>query len=288
MNDKIVFREMLTEISELAGTKHNKLTVDEIKDFFKKVSLNEEHMELVYSYLEANKVVVEGHEQNDNIKLFEVKEEEIGYQEIEENQKENEFIEEPKKESSKIQQVDSEENQYLKIYLEELRTLPVISENEKTKLYSLALKGDSIAKSKLIEIYLMKVVEIAKNYVGRGILISDLIQEGNIGLMLAIDGLEELYDDKLVDEMLRNGIISSIKSVIEEYEFMNVAKKQIVNKVNFLNEGVKNLEEELGRTVSIGELAKYMEMSEEEISDIIRVSDDEIKVKENEEKNNNR
>lgn len=281
MSDKIIFREMLTEISELAETKNNKLTVDEIKDFFKTISLSEDQMELVFSYLEANKIVVEGHEKNDNIKLFEEKEEEKDLPSFEETHDNEE-------ESKGVQAIDAEENQYLKIYLEELGTLPVISESEKTKLYAQAIEGDSVAKSKIIEIYLMKVVEIVKNYVNKGILISDLIQEGNIGLMLAIDEIVELDNTEQVEQMLSHGITASIESVIEENEFINVAKKQIVNKVNYLNEGVKNLEEELGRTVSIEELGKYMEMSEEEIRDIIRVSDDEIKVKENEEKNNSR
>jgi RNA polymerase primary sigma factor len=281
MSDKIIFREMLSEISELAERNNNRLTVDEVKDFFKNVSLSDDQMDLVFSYLEANKIAVEGHEKNDNIKLFEVSKEEKNIDSIEETPNNQ-------GESKVIKDADSEENQYLKIYLEELGTLPAISESEKIILYTQAMEGDSISKSKIIEIYLMKVVEIARNYQNRGILISDLIQEGNIGLMLAIDEIVEFVDPKQVEEILSHRIIASMESVIEENDFINVAKKQIVNKVNYLNEGVKNLEEELGRTVSIEELARYMEMSNEEIIDIIRVSDDEIKVKENEEKNSNR
>lgn len=282
MNDKIVFREMLTEIVELAETKSNKLTIDEIDDFFKKVSLKEEQMELVYSYLEANKIVVEGHKQNDNIKMFEVIEEDP--QEI----VKNEDNEEKQEIAKQIDTFDAEENQYLKMYLDELGTLTVINEKEKIALYNKAIKGESLAKSRIIEIYLQEVVEIAKKYVNKGILLSDLIQEGNIGLMLAIDGIEELSAADQVEEMLRIGIISSVESVIKENNDIKIAKKQIVNRVNYLNEGVTNLEEELGRRVSIPELAKYMEMSEEEVIDIIRVSDNEIIVKENEDKNSNR
>jgi RNA polymerase primary sigma factor len=282
MNDKIVFREMLTEIVELAETKSNKLTIDEIDDFFKKVSLKEEQMELVYSYLEANKIVVEGHKQNDNIKMFEVIEEDA--QEI----VKNEDNEDKQEIAKQIDTFDAEENQYLKMYLDELGTLTVINEKEKIALYNKAIKGEPLAKSRIIEIYLQEVVEIAKKYVNKGILISDLIQEGNIGLMLAIDGIEELSAADQVEKMLRMGIISSIESVIKENDDIKIAKKQIVNRVNYLNEGVTNLEEELGRRVSIPELAKYMEMSEEEVIDIIRVSDNEIIVKENEDKNSNR
>lgn len=276
MNDKIIFREMLTEIGELAQAKNNKLTVDEIKGYFKEISLSDKQMELVYSYLEANKIEIEGHKKNDNMKMFEVKEE----------AKEQEIVESDEAPSQQIQ--DSDANRYLEMYLEELDILPVVSEKDKIALLNQAISGDSLAKSKMIEIYLKEVVEIAKNYVGKGILISDLIQEGNIGLMLAMDKIADVREVGEVDEVLREGIVSAIENVIEENEFIHIAKKQIVSKVNFLNEGVNNLEEELGRTVSIEELAKYMEMSEEEVRDIIRVSDDEIKVKENEEKKNNR
>jgi RNA polymerase primary sigma factor len=215
------------------------------------------------------------------MKLFEVKEEEETTEAIEE-------VNENEEANGEEQNLDSEENQYLIMYLEELGTLPKINENEKLDLYNQAIKGDSVAKNKIIEIYLMEVVEIAKGYVDKGILISDLIQEGNIGLMLSVEGLAGLENATHVEEKIRAGVIASIENVIEENEFINITKKQIVSKVNFLNEGVKNLEEELGRAASIEELAKYMEMSEEEVKDIIRVSDDEIKVKENEEKSNNR
>ncbi|MFA9375320.1 MAG: sigma-70 domain-containing protein [Lachnotalea sp.] len=273
MNDKIIFREMLTEISELAETKNKILTVDEIKDFFKKVSLTDEHMELVYSYLEVNKIVVQGHKKNDEIKIFEENEE---LQELENNTDISE----------RIEKFNAEENQYLKMYLEELGTLPLLDEEEKVTLYNQAIRGNSFAKSRVIEIYLQEVVEIARNYGDQGILISDLIQEGNIGLMLAVDEIDELASVLEVEKVLREGIIASIESVIEENNFIKNAKKQIVNKVNYLNEGVKNLEEELGRAANMEEVANYMEMSVEEVSDIIRVSDDEIRVRENEEKNN--
>jgi RNA polymerase primary sigma factor len=189
-------------------------------------------------------------------------------------------------EPSVSEEDNSEENAYLKLYLDELRTLPDLQDSEKRNLFQRAMSRDSSAKNQLIEIYLLKVVEIAKRYVNHGVLISDLIQEGNIGLMMGANQLDTIDDVEQVDEILQTSIIEAIESVLEENELIDIAKKQMVRKVNFLNEGVKNLEEELGRTVSILELANYLEMSEEEVADIIRVSDDEIKVEENENKKN--
>lgn len=271
MNDKIIFREMLSEIRELAEAKGNLLTLDEINLFFKEVSLGEEQLELVYSYLEANRITIEGHSKNESIKLFEQKEEELKVSESKE-----EMIED--KDSVSL------EDKYLSMYLEELEELSKDDEKEKLELLKGLLGSDPMAKSKIIELYLPNVVEIAKQYVNKGVALSDLIQEGNIGLMLSLEEIDKSADIDSMELTIRQGIIASLEDAIEEASYTNSFNHQIISKVNFLNEGVRNLEEEMGRTVSIEELAKYLEMSKEEVEDIIRVSDDEIIVEENKEK----
>jgi RNA polymerase primary sigma factor len=282
MNDKIIFRELLAEIGEWAEEKGNKLTKDEIKSFLKKVSLTDEQMEFVYSYLEANKIDIIGHEKNENMKLFQTNDEK-NEETIKEAMDEGDKGENTKKSSY----IGAEDNKHLRMYFEELGTLPSMSEQQKLDLYNQVLQGDSLAKSKAIEMHLVTVVEIAKRYENKGISLSDLIQEGNIGLMLALDGIEEPVELNQFEDMLKRGIESAIVGVIEEDDTIKQADRQIISKVNYLNEGAKNLEEELERAVSIEELAKYMEMSEEEVRNIIRVSDDGIKVKENKENNRN-
>lgn len=278
MNDKIIFREKLSEIRELAELQGNKLGLKEIKDFFQSASLTDEQMELVYSYLEANKIVVDGHEKSDTIKLFEDStKEDLSIEKEEENTEE---------ETNKIP-MQAEDDKYLNLYLEEIGELPVMEEAKMEELYHQVLKDNPVAKSGLIEIYLPKVVEIAKGYVNRGVGLSDLIQEGNVGLMISLDEIPETATTNMIDQILNSSIITAMENVIEEAESIHTADKQILNRINYLNEGVRNLEEELGRIVHIKELAKYMEMSEEEVTDIIRVSDDEIIVIENEKKKDN-
>ncbi|WP_099468910.1 RNA polymerase sigma factor region1.1 domain-containing protein [Konateibacter massiliensis] len=277
MNDKIIFREMLSEIGTVAETKGNKLTVEEIKEFFKTASLTEEQMELVYGYLEANKITVEGHEKGETAKLFETQTKEEA-QEEEGTEEKSEI----QASESKIK-VQGEDSKYLDMYLEELESISPASESEKKELYGQVLQDNPLAKSRLIEIYLSRVVALAKNYVNQGVALSDLIQEGNIGLMLTLDTMEEIAETR-VEAALENGIVTALQNAVEEADSLVSAGKQIVNRVNYLNEGAKNLGEELGRRASVEELAKYMEMSEEEIADIIRVSDGEIVVLENEDK----
>lgn len=275
MSDKILFREMLSEIVAFAEAKANTLTLEEITLFFQDASLSDEQMELVYSYLESNKIIIEGHKKNEEIKLFDKSNEET----VEKN--EQDTNEEDKKEEHIKGKLSVEEDKYLSMYLEEIGDIKV-DENEKQIQYQKMLNKDSLAKSRLIELYLLEVVDIARSYTNQGVALSDLIQEGNIGLMLTLDELEGEEEKKDFKEILKKGIVTAIEDAIEEADMVQSSSKQIVSKVNYLNEGVKNLEEEIGRTASIEELAKYMEMSKEEIEDILRVSDDEIIVAENE------
>lgn len=269
---------MLTEVLELAKVNGNKLTKDEINIFFKDISLDQEQLELVYSYLEANKITVEGHEKSDKVKLFEEKKvEEV--EELEVNKQDT-----SKDKGKEKKDTSLSDDKYLEMYLEELREHSTYDEKDKELLYQKMKDGDSIAKSQFIEIYLSKVVEIAKKYVNRGLALSDLIQEGNIGLMLTLDDSIDTKDYESFKMSIDKGIENAMEDALEEADAINLADKQLVSKVNYLNQGLKNLEEDMGRTVSMEELAKYLDMSKEEVEDIIRVSDDEIVVLENQEK----
>lgn len=281
MNDKIMFREVLSELRELAEANANKLTLDEINIFLKEVSLSDEQLELVYSYLEANKITIEGHKKSDAIKLFEEKEDKSSEEELNED-------EEQEDQKKVVEESSLEEDKYLSMYLEELSELNTKEEKERNILLEKIAENDPMAKSRLIESYLPKVVDIAKQFVNRGLALSDLIQEGNIGLMLTLDDLLQESDLDSIEERLEQGIITVIEDAIEEVDSVKIANKQIVSRVNYLNEGARNLEEEMGRTVNIEELARYLEMSQEEVADIIRVSDDEIVVMENKDKKDDR
>ncbi|OYP46858.1 hypothetical protein CG709_03605, partial [Lachnotalea glycerini] len=124
MSDKIIFRELLNEIGELAITQENKLTVTEIKEFFSKISLSNEQMELVYSYLEANKIEIEGHIRSDKVKLFE-----------ESDSVNTDEIKEETEIQDNNQEMKEEENGYLNMYLEELGAIPNMNNHEKIDLY---------------------------------------------------------------------------------------------------------------------------------------------------------
>ncbi len=146
MQERIIFREMLSEIKALADTKGNRLTVEEIRDFFSDAGLNEEQLSLVYAYLAEQKIEVEGYEAK------------------------------PEKGVSQEQEAGGmTEDAYMQMYLEDLNSIPTVTEEEEEKLFLMAAAGDDASKNRLVEIYLRMVCDIAHTYSYGGGFQNDLI-----------------------------------------------------------------------------------------------------------------
>ena len=106
----------------------------------------------------------------------------------------------------------------------------------------------------------------------------DLILEGNVGLLLAVDQIEEQESLAAYQVKLMNSVNQYMQDVIQEQKDLKDLGNGIVSKVNHLSEAIRNLEEELEHKVSVEELSAYLEMSVEEIRDILRMAGDEIEV----------
>lgn len=141
---------------------------------------------------------------------------------------------------------------YLKEYEEELSMLHPLSEKEEK-----------------LKKYFPKVIEIAKKLYNENFFIGDLIQEGNICLLMALEN--ENFGEKEITEAIYQGI----QILIEEQTELKRRDEKMVEKVAFLDESIKSLTEELSRKPTIDELSLYMDMSEEEIQDIIRLTGEE-------------
>ena len=161
------FSEKLAELIELAKKKKNVLEYQEINDFFKDFPLDPEHMDKVFDYLEANGVDVLRMQDNDDLLMSD--EEEMNLSEEDEVDMEN-IIEDP-----------------VRMYLKEIGKVPLLTAEEEISLAKRMENGDESAKKRLAEANLRLVVSIAKRYVGRGMLFLDLIQEGNLGLIKAVE-----------------------------------------------------------------------------------------------------
>lgn len=242
MENRSEFLNKLNGLVKVAKEKGSTIEIDEVKGFFEEGTLTEEQFELVFDYLLAQKVVVKGY--------FKMPEEEV--------KEENTYSE--------------EEQAYLTEYLHDLQAFQTEREGEKQELFAKLLQGDLTVKGRLTEIYLKEVVEIAKEMYTEGIFLGDLIQEGNVGLIL---GLDMLTDVDSAHQVIVEQVRQSMQMLIEESVELSQRDKKMVEKVAMLDEGIKSLTEELGRKVTIDELALYMGMTEEEIEDVLRLMGEE-------------
>lgn len=240
MNEKTEFLEKLNGLLKLAQGQESQITIEEVKAYFSEDALTEEQIELVFEYLMAQKVVVKG------------------YMKMTPEKRENEYTE--------------EEKLYLKEYKHDLKAIRSASQEEVQQLYRQVMDGKENVKNRLVEVYLKEVVTIAEQLHQPEVFIGDLIQEGNLGLVL---GVEKITDPMKAHEMIVMQIRQSIQLLLEEQSELSSRDKKMVEKVQALDESIQALTEELGRKVTIDELAIYMGAEIEEIEDILKLTGEE-------------
>ena len=173
MEENVVkFEEKLKELLVMAKKKKNILEYQEISDFFGDMELDAEHVEKILEYLEANNIDVlriTGDE-DDDAEIILSDEDEVDVEQIDLSVPDGVSIEDP-----------------VRMYLKEIGKVPLLSAEEEIELAKRMELGDEEAKKRLAEANLRLVVSIAKRYVGRGMLFLDLIQEGNLGLIKAVE-----------------------------------------------------------------------------------------------------
>lgn len=261
MEQKIIFREMLSEIKELADHKGGRLTVAQIDDFFADAKLTREQLEMIYEYLESQRIQVEGWKREKNPSLFREKATETVEEEITQDEAE-----------------EREQTSAMEVYLEELEKIVSLEPAEELELFRKAAAGDLLSKNRLAEAYLPVICEMAGEYEGSEISSEDLIQEGNMGLLLALEELELMDSLAASQAQLLNRVNRHMEKVLREQQEEKNLGDGIVKRVNHLSQAIHNLEEELEHKVSVEELSAYLEMPMEEIRDILKMAGDGLDV----------
>ncbi|MGN6711361.1 sigma factor [Anaerocolumna jejuensis] len=283
MEGKDKFQEMLKDVLEVARVQGNELGMNEIKELFGDMGLSEEQYEHIFAYLAAAHITVKGYVKTKVFEEYkeaprekeEEEKEEQSQEPAEEELQENERKEEQVREKASAQNVDS---QYLKMYLKDLEAVKEADEAELTLLFQAVREKKDSVKERFIEVYLPKVIEIAKLYQNRGVTLEDLIQEGNIGLLCAV---ETLYTDTVLEnetEFIEGYVRNSMEQIIYENGENSSFEQEIIDKISYIRKASENLKEELGREGNIHELARYVKISEEELIDIINMSVDGVKL----------
>ncbi len=261
------FSEKLVELLELAKKKKNVLEYSEINDFFKEQPLDVEQMEKVFDFLEASGVDVLRISENGQDELILDDDVEL------ENLDEEEEVELDKIDLSVPEGVSIEDP--VRMYLKEIGKVPLLTAEEEIELAQKMEQGDEAAKKRLAEANLRLVVSIAKRYVGRGMLFLDLIQEGNLGLIKAVEKFDYRKGYKFstyATWWIRQAIT---RAIADQARTIRIPV-HMVETINKLIRVSRSLLQELGREPAPEEIAAEMEMPVERVREILKISQEPV------------
>ena len=255
------FKERLSELLVMAKKKKNMLEYQEISDFFSDLQLNAEQFEKILDFLEVNNIDVlriTDDDVDDDLLLEVDDDEEIEVEKIDLSVPDGVSIEDP-----------------VRMYLKEIGKVPLLSAEEEIELAKRMELGDQEAKKRLAEANLRLVVSIAKRYVGRGMLFLDLIQEGNLGLIKAVEKFDYRKGYKFstyATWWIRQAIT---RAIADQARTIRIPV-HMVETINKLIRVSRQLLQELGREPSPEEIAAEMNMPVERVREILKISQEPV------------
>lgn len=261
------FRAKLDELLELAKKKKNVIEDTEIINHFndcKEIELNTERMIEIFEFLEKNNVDVltitddEDDEEPDDLLLEAEDVEDVDVEHIDLTVPDGVSIEDP-----------------VRMYLKEIGKVPLLSAEEEIELAKRMEEGDEEAKKKLAEANLRLVVSIAKRYVGRGMLFLDLIQEGNLGLIKAVEKFDYRKGYKFstyATWWIRQAIT---RAIADQARTIRIPV-HMVETINKLIRVSRQLLQELGREPLPEEIAEEMDIPVERVREILKISQEPV------------
>lgn len=262
--EKKKFHEKLIALKELAKSKKNVLELGEINNFLADIQLDEEKTEKVIDLLEASGV--------DVLRISDDKDDADDDALILELEESGEVPDEDEIENIDLSVPDGVSiDDPVRMYLKEIGKVPLLSADEEVELAQRMEKGDIEAKKKLAEANLRLVVSIAKRYVGRGMLFLDLIQEGNLGLIKAVEKFDYKKGYKFstyATWWIRQAIT---RAIADQARTIRIP----VHMVETINKYVRvqrQLLQELGREPQPEEIAKQMNMPVDRVREIQKIS----------------
>ncbi|MCD7840974.1 MAG: hypothetical protein LUG56_00725 [Lachnospiraceae bacterium] len=269
MENRILFRERLTDLKAAADETGGILTQEEIRSILKDMPLTEEHFQLIYEYLAGQGIRVAESEKQAGSRQHKDRQDKTA---SDGKASDEDALEEadPEEETSDDSRLS------LSMYLEELETLSDVDDEEETLLIERTKNGDSLAKERLIGIYLPLICTMAEDYGEEDLSSEDLIQEGNLGLLTAMESLDQFESAAACRAHIINTVRCAMEKAVSDSRDGQKMDNGLVSRVNHLNEAVHNLERDLGHKVSAEEVSAYLEMPIGEIEDLLRVTGDQI------------
>ncbi|MGI6089049.1 RNA polymerase sigma factor RpoD [Bilifractor porci] len=261
--------EKTKSLIEVAKKKKNALEYQEIQDYFRDMNLSEKQLDAVVQYLEEHDIDVlritesAADEDEDDALLMNDEpdlddEEEVDMENIDLSVPEGISIEDP-----------------VRMYLKEIGKVPLLTAEEEIELAKRMEQGDEEAKKRLAEANLRLVVSIAKRYVGRGMLFLDLIQEGNLGLIKAVEKFDyrkgykfSTYATWWIRQAITRAIADQARTIRIPVHMVETINKEI--RVS------RQLLQELGREPTPEEIAEEMNISVDRVREILKISQEPV------------
>lgn len=263
-----LFKQRLAELLENAKKNDDEVTYWLIKDTFKGINLTEDDFDKILEYLTKNGISSDEVEDVDSV-----------VDDVEEPNDEELINEEKEDSESASMDLSIPENisigDPVKMYLKEIGKVDLLSADQEKELAIQMEQGSEIAKKKLAEANLRLVVSIAKRYVGRGMQFLDLIQEGNLGLIKAVEKFDykkgykfSTYATWWIRQAITRAIADQARTIRIPVHMVETINKQI--RVN------RQLLQELGREPTPEEIAERMEIPVERVREILKISQEPV------------
>ena len=260
------FEEKLKELVALGKKKKSILEIQEINDFFSDMELEPDQMEKVFDFLEASNIDVlrinadtpEDLDDLDDSDIVLSDEDEVDMEKIDLSVPDGISIEDP-----------------VRMYLKEIGKVPLLTADEEVELAKRMADGDEDAKKRLAEANLRLVVSIAKRYVGRGMLFLDLIQEGNLGLIKAVEKFDYQKGFKFstyATWWIRQAIT---RAIADQARTIRIPV-HMVETINKLIRVSRQLLQELGREPTPEEIAAQLDMPVDRVREILKISQEPV------------
>ena len=261
VDERVQFLESLNKLVEMGKKKDGKINFSDINEQFKDIDLDGDKTEKILDYLEQNGIIaiLPDTDADEDIILDvddEPTEEEL--ENIEFSVPDGVSIEDP-----------------VRMYLKEIGKVPLLSADEEVELAKKMETGDLDARKRLAEANLRLVVSIAKRYVGRGMLFLDLIQEGNLGLIKAVEKFDYRKGYKFstyATWWIRQAIT---RAIADQARTIRIPV-HMVETINKLIRVQRQLLQELGREPYPEELAKEMNLPVDRVREIQKISQEPV------------
>lgn len=235
MDDKKLFIEQMDKLLTYGRSNGNCVKKEDVSEYFKDITLTDDQLQLIYNFLYDSKIGLD--------EPFDIEE-----------------------------TLEEEDRDFLQMYIDELELIEKVTDKEKLRLLEEYLNGDASLKDKIIESYLWDVVETSKLYAQKGVMIEDLIGEGNVALSVGVSELAPDSSAKEADSFISDCIMSAMEELLYEDNGERQKADTWALDANEVLDKAKELAQTLGRNVKVSELAQFGDFEEEFIKEVLKIS----------------